>query len=375
MKKITSFILSLLICLTLFAPYGTMGTEETNMSIDSSEAHVSSIVEVPFRINSTVHFSGIQVTVDYDEELELIDVTTSSKVKMESAGVCGFENGHFVFVGASYNADDVYLNENDVIFTLSFLIPADAPQGKTYEISVDSENSTYVIMSDIGNSIRTTLKSEKATIAVVSANICSEHTFSPETKVREASYVSSGLGYSTCTKCGYAKITREEILNTGAITKDGVAIRYAGNKRTGIGGVFFVDLEKLHAVEDLGYLVKVGIRLEYKDKNKQDVFVDELFYEKDINGNNNVPKENQVNLEDGKISACIEDISSQYRGRIYAYVVITDKDTMVSREEIVPMTFLGSEKISIHNVVEVMDISRYQPASIEYLSSVLDGGE
>ena len=358
MKKIISFVLSFVIMISCLAPMQIFAEEDANIAVVSVAGANSQIIDVNIKASSQITASILKLVVEYDERLTLVSVTNSNVFQNMSSKVYGNENGSFTYLGFSDGTNDVSVSADTTLFTLKFKVPDNANINDKYVISIVDE------LSEITDSNANLKKcaSSAGEIAVTSnISLCASHIYGDENVVREASYIYDGFKYKICSTCGFTSSESTPAIDTNILKPIGTAIRYGGNP-TGIGGEYFVNEEAIKALESNGYTVEISMELIYGDRK-----VTKIFY------GNNAPYENVKNMSDGKISACVEGINSSLQGTISAYVKVTDNENSIDRVHKIPITLNGSEKISIYNVVEIMDISRYQPSSQEYLNSVLNG--
>lgn len=366
-KKLISFFLALILTLTCIVPLQVMAEDTANVAVSTEEGKPSQIVTVKISAAKAFNASTAEICVTYPTTLELIEFKNGTVFETTYSKITGDEKGSFKYVadiGITTDKQSVAVSASAVIFTLSFKVPSGATSADSYAISVKDSVSMFAIGTTNAEGTYATAipcVSTAGKITVADATACQTHTFGEETVVRTASYFSNGYSYKTCSSCGYVESKITDATKTNVFTPVGTVIRYAGSP-SGIGAHFKVDVDAIANVEKAGYKVEIGMELSYGGRTETHVFYGD-----------NAPSANVNNMSDGVISAAIENIKTQQKGTIFAYIKIVDQATGVGRMEKTYNTLLGSEQVSVVDVVSVMNLNKYTQKSRDYLSAVANG--
>ena len=366
MKKSLSFLLAFILIVTLIVPIQIGAEGVTNVKVENVTANASQLVTVKVSLAGDAVVSVGTLVVKYDERLKLVSCANGDVFENTYSEVVGTENGKFTYVG------DIAISEGkisksakngDVIFKLKFEIPSDAVAGDEYKVNIVDAESSFVVSEMVEGQIGAKVTDCRSSAGLITGNgapACSAHTFGEATVVREQSYLKGAYSYKTCSACGTVESTSTAPKASNIFTPLGTAIRYSGNP-SGIGAHFAVNNDAIKAIEASGFSVEIGIELEYGEKTESVVFY-----------GNNIPPENSKNFEDGVISACIEGVRTQQKGTIFAYVKIINADGS-ARIEKTYNTLHGNTRVSIVDVVLLMNLNKYSPQSRDYLNTVANG--
>lgn len=366
-KKLMSFFLSVILILTCFVPFQVMAEDTANVAVSSEEGKISQIVTVKFTAAKAFQASVAELDVSYPKELEIVEFKNGTVFEASYSQISGDADGSFKYVaGVALTADkqSVSVSASDVLFTLSFRIPDNATAGQEFTVSVNDSVSMFALGSvDAEGAHNTTIPciSTSGKITAAAATECAAHTFGTVRAVRAVSYISSGYSYKTCSSCGYVDSVVINAKKTNVFAPLGTTIRYAGSP-SGIGAQFKVDIDAIGKIQADGYKVEIGIELAYGDRVETHVFYGD-----------NVPSENVVNMSDGVISAGIENVKTQQKGTIHAYVKIIDPATGLGRTEKTYSTLGGSNEIAIVDIVLLMNFNKYTQSTRNYLNAVASG--
>lgn len=365
-KRILSLFLAFIMTVMLLAPIPVGAQPTTNVKVDTVQGYISQFVEVKVTAAADMNVSVGKLVIKYDPRLELVSYTNGTVFEKVYSEITGEENGIFTYVAdieVSATKTSVEVKSGAVIVTLKFRIPDAAAVTDEYNVSIVDAQSSFTVTTNTEGVIGAQsieCRSIAGIVGVKSPAECASHTFGEPTTIRTESYLSGGYSYKSCSGCGYVESTFTAPKATNAFTALGTAIRYAGNP-AGIGAHFAVNADAIKAVEAAGYTVEVGIELSFGDRIENQVFYGA-----------NTPLANAKNFEDGVISAAIEGIPTQKKGTICAYMMITDS-TGAGRIERTYTTVSGSERISIVDVVSLMNFNKYSESSRDYLTAVLNG--
>lgn len=366
MRRTLSFFLALVMMLTLVMPMSIGADGVTNVKVENTEGARSQIVTVNIKANADLDVTVGKLVIKYDNRLQLVNCVNGTVFENSYSSVVGNESGTFTYVGdiaISKDKASTAMKSGDVILKLEFLIPEDAAPTDEYSVSVvDAESSFAVSKNEGGEIVASGIEclSVSGTISLKSATECEAHTFGEEKTLREQSYLIGGYSYKKCSACGKIDAKTTQPKATNVFTPLGTAIRYSGNP-SGIGAHFAVNKDAIKAVETAGYEVEIGIELTYGDRTETHVF-----YGK------NTPEKNSSSFDDGIIAAAIEGVKTQQKGTIFAYVKIIDEDGS-ARVEKTYNTLKGNIKVSIVDIVSLMNFNKYSQSSKDYLNIVANG--
>ena len=355
-KKLTAFALALLIIITLVPSVSAQDT--VNMAVSSVQGNASQMVDVNVTVKAEMDINTAKIKIDYDSALELVSVTVGTALPQnDSLGILEQDRGSYtLLVSSASPTENAILSDGSLICTLKFKLPDEAG---TYEVEIDDKATELVS----ANGKTTACVSTKGTLTASASTPCTTHTFGADVVVNAtATYLSGAYSYKTCSSCGYVESKLTDPVQTGILTPIGTIIRYSGNP-SGIGAHYGINNDAIAAVEGAGFEVSIGMVFEYGKRVERNYFYGE-----------NVPPENQINFEDGVISASIERIHSQLGGKIYAYVEIIDPSTGYGRIEKCYMHLNGDYNLSIRDIAEVLNLNKYSISTVDYLTAVIAGG-
>lgn len=363
-KRILSLFLALILSVTMLVP--VQAESQTNVKVENVQGVASQLVTVSIKADAELDVSVCKLVVKYDSRLNLVKFENGSVFTTTYSTITGEENGTFTYVAdidVTAQKTSVKMAKDSVIFKLQFEIPASATTADEYTVSINNQLSSFSVTTSNEGTVGAKsipCVSSAGIISIKSGSPCQTHTFGEATTVREQSYLHGGYSYKTCSVCGNIESTRTAPKATNAFTPLGTAIRHAGSP-SGIGAHFKVDETAIKAVETAGFTVEVGIELSFGDRVETHVFYGA-----------NTPTKNATNYADGVISAAIENIPTQKKGTICAYIMIID-DSGAGRIERAYTSLNGNQSISIADVVSVMNFNKYNEASRDYLNAVANG--
>ncbi|MBR2296076.1 MAG: hypothetical protein IKA43_01560 [Clostridia bacterium] len=366
MKKALSFLLAFIFMVTFVVPVQIGAEGVTNVKVENVEGTAGQLVTVSVKMATDLDVTVGKLKIKYDNRLELVKYTNGEVFANTYSEVTGEEKGIFTYVGDIDITSDkttISAKANDVILKLVFKIPANALATDEYSVSVVNNESSFAVTQVTDGVIgakEIECLSSSGMITTNTAPACSAHTYGEEVKVREQSYLLGGYSYKTCSACGAVESICTEPIATNIFTPLGTAIRYSGNP-SGIGAHFAVNKDAIKAIETAGFEIEIGIELSYGDRTESHVFYGQ-----------NTPTENTTNFEDGVISACIEGVKTQQKGTIFAYAKIIKPDG-TARVEKTYNTLKGNPRVSIVDIVSLMNFNKYSQASKDYLNTVANG--
>ena len=357
-KKILSFLLAIIISAMLFVPVQTFADTTENLAVESVQAGTAQLIDVKITAATALDVNTAKIIVNYDSKLELVSVTNGTALPNNmSQDVSAQENGKYIYLASSGTAQDALLNNGNVIFTMKFKTPAEAG---TYSVKIDNARTELVNAEAV--STPCIAKSGAITASAPATTPCEAHTFGESVVVKaEATYLAGAYSYKTCTACGYVESTSTPPTSTGILTPLGTAIKYAGNP-AGIGAHFKVDAEAIAKVEEAGYKITIGMEFVYGTREEKYYFYGD-----------NISPQNETNFADGVISAGIENLYTQQKGTICAFVDIVDPAVGYGRTERVYNHLNGEKNLSIRDIAELLNFNKYSEATCNYLTAVLAG--
>ena len=357
-RKIMSLLLSLILVFTAIAPLNVMADDVENIEVESVNGVASQLVDVKIKVKGNLDINTAKLKVDYDPALELVSVTNGTALAENlSLGVCEQDRGSYIILLANTDpAQDALLSNGNVIFTLKFKLPQEAG---SYKVSIDDAKSEF---ASVGAE-KIDCVAKDGAITATEAPACEAHTFGADVVVNAtATYFAGAYSYKTCTLCGYVESTITDPIATGILTPLGTVIRYAGNP-SGIGAHFGVNADAITAIEEKGFEINIGMELCYGSRTEK-----HHFYGDDVSPTN------KANFEDGVISAAIEGVNTQLEGTICAFVEIIDPATGYGRIERVYTHLNGDKTLSIKDIAELLNPTKYSQATVDYLTAVKAGG-
>ena len=181
-----------------------------------------------------------------------------------------------------------------------------------------------------------------------------------------ADYIKNAYKYRICTECSYAQVEKESATEVAQLfTYDGVCVNYTG-KPSGIAPVFTVDANRLSFVatniasKQANSTVDAGILV----LRNGEYYTEEILY----------GASTTISIsENNKVFVKVTDVSVFDKFEFKAFIRITDKNTHEQRYVFLNATYNGSEKISILDVVNGLNVSLYDDESQAYLNKVISG--